>query len=492
MKLGDDIYFFGNNKLFDPEVIMSAIFLKPGEIYSRRDHEYTLNHLMSLGAFRFANIRFSETIKNDDPSLNANISLTPKEKKSLSAEIKATTKSNNLTGPGLLMTYGNRNLFGGLENFSLRFDGSFETTISSRYDPVTSTEIGIESELLLPAFMAPLNIKPHYAYTIPKTQVLLSLKYLNRTDVMNMFSMRTQYGYQWNSDITTYHRFSPVVFNFFVVSTLSDELEGILDQDELLRRGLFDQYILGAEYSYFYNTQLLSEPPANNLYFNVNFDLAGNLAYLLFNQGLGLGSRESKNFSQYFKTDFDVRYFLEGNNPSNKTAMRLVAGSAIPYGNSDFLPYNKRFTIGGVNSIRAFYPRELGPGSYKIPDSLQTGYSIYNSGEIKLLATIEQRFDITKYLKGAVFFDAGNVWNTQEYENTPGGEFKLNNFVEQIALGTGLGLRIDVNFFVVRFDLAFPLAIPYKTEKYFEHIDPFSSSWRKDNLVLNFAIGYPF
>lgn len=498
VEISENIIYFDKNRLFSYDVILSAIFLQPGDIYRRSDHNKTLNHLMGLGVFKFANIRYSETTVNGKPSLNVNIHLTPAEQKSLSLEVKATTKSNNLTGPGLMATYTNRNLFGGAESFSLNLNGSFETTISSHYDPITSTEVGIQSELLLPKFIAPAWLKPEFAYTIPKTHIILSANYLSRTDMMNLFSLKTQFGYQWNSDIATQHRLSPFVFNFFVLGTLSPEFETVLGQQELMRRGLFDQYILGGEYSYFHNTQIREEQPSNNWYLNINFDVAGNFAYLLFNQGLSSLAGErgkseiGENFSQYFKTDFDTRYFIEGDNPANTTALRLVAGSAIPYGNSDYLPYNKRFTIGGVNSLRAFHPRTLGPGSYKTPDTLQMGYSIYHSGELKLLFTIEQRFDITKYLKGALFLDGGNVWNTQDYKNTPGGILKADEFLRQIALGTGVGLRIDLNFFVIRFDLAFPLAIPHNTEQYFEEIKPLSSSWRKDNLILNFAIGYPF
>jgi outer membrane protein insertion porin family len=170
-----------------------------------------------------------------------------------------------------------------------------------------------------------------------------------------------------------------------------------------------------------------------------------------------------------------------------------MAGLGVPYGNSNVLPYVKSFTSGGSNGLRAFPPRSVGPGAYVPPDTLLSTLNIYQSGELKLEMNLEYRFSITNIVKGALFADAGNIWNTRERERAPGGKFDSSIFLEQIALGAGFGLRFDVTFFILRLDLAFPLAVPYDSSSgYFQPLQPFERQWRRDNLLLNFAIGYPF
>ena len=164
----------------------------------------------------------------------------------------------------------------------------------------------------------------------------------------------------------------------------------------------------------------------------------------------------------------------------------------MPLGNSQTLPYVKRFNIGGSNSIRAFQPRSLGPGAYLPPDSLQGRFNLQQSGDIKLELSLEYRFDISRFLKGAFFVDAGNVWRLEEDTLAPGGQFHFERFYKQIAVGTGTGLRIDVNFFVLRFDFAFPLVVPWEEGFSLYPVQPFNKAWRRENLIFNLGIGYPF
>jgi outer membrane protein assembly factor BamA len=190
----------------------------------------------------------------------------------------------------------------------------------------------------------------------------------------------------------------------------------------------------------------------------------------------------------------DTRYYLTIN-ANSRIATRVIAGVGLPYGNSNELPYLKQFFSGGSNSIRAFLPRTVGPGIYRKPDSLLTRTFLDQAGDLKLEGSVEYRFTIISVLKGALFLDAGNVWLLNKNDLRPGGEFNPNLFYKQFAVGTGFGLRLDVTFFVLRIDLGMPLRKPYLPlgQRWVtDEIDFGNTAWRKQNLVLNIAIGYPF
>jgi len=496
--LEDGIYLLNNNGDFKPSTLKRAIFFEKDKLYNSNDHDLTLNHLMGLGVFKFVNLRFIEVMDDDKPYLDLRVQVTPMDKKSISAEIRGVTKSTNFAGPGLSLSFNNRNFLGGAENFTLNLDGAYETYIGQRERSASSWEAGSSAELTIPRFVVPFGngfLSPRF---IPRTRIGLSFNFRSRTDAFSISSIRSNFGYLWNQSVTTQYRFNPFVFNIFSLGSVSEEYEQIFSEEVLFRRGLFEQFLLGSEFSYFYNSQL-REQRKHSWYFNYNIDLSGNLAYLIIH-GLNLSEEQedggygifNQSFSQYARNDFDLRYYLDMGN-DRKLASRLAAGIGVPYGNSTTLPYIKLFTTGGSNSIRAFHPRSLGPGSYKSPDTLQTAFNIYQSGDIKLEANLEYRFSMTNIIKGALFADAGNVWTLEERERTPGGKFESSQFLSQMALGTGFGLRFDFTFFLLRLDLAFPIAVPYDDSPgYFQSIRPLNSSWRRDNLLLNLAIGYPF
>lgn len=493
---GDGLFLRSDYDFLRLSTIERAVFLEKDRIYRNIDHRLTINHLMGLGVFKFVNIRFERVPEENENLLDVRVLLTPMEKKSISTELRWVSKSNSFTGPGLTGSFSNRNFLGGAENFTVSMEGSFESLLG--HGGVNSTELGISSELNIPRLLIPYSSSASSPRFLPGTTMTLSFNHRNRTDAFSLSSLRSQFGYQWNPSRSMQHRFNPVVFNVFSLGKISDEFERLFSGEMLLRRGLFEQFLLGADYSFLYNSRL-DNPGKHEWYFNFNIDLSGNFAWLISNY-LGKGKSGengeyrllNQSFSQFAKTDFDLRYYVETGNRS-RIATRLFAGIGQPYGNSETLPYTKLFTIGGSNSIRAFQPRSLGPGSYASPDTLVSTLNIYQSGEIKLEMNIEYRYDISRIFKAAIFADAGNIWNLKEKENAPGGMFRKDDFAGQIALGTGMGLRMDFTFFLLRLDLAFPLAVPSKNSGgYFHNIRPLESSWRKDNLVLNLAIGYPF
>jgi outer membrane protein insertion porin family len=493
----EGMLLLNNRGVYKPGVLEKAVFFEKDSIYNTRDHDLSINHLMGLGVFKFVNIRFHEASENDSTWLDTDIFLTPMEKKTISTEIRGVSKSTDFAGPGINVSFANRNLLGGAEHFSINLDGSYEVLLG-RNRSATSLEAGITSELAIPRFVAPFGIRNISPTFIPQTRISLGFNFLSRTDAFSLYSMRSDFGYQWSTSVTTQHRLTPFVFNIFTLGKISPDYEEFFSQEVLQRRGLFEQFLLGSEYSYLYNSQL-RRTDKHSWYLNFNLDLSGNLLYLAADN-LGLGKKDedgnysifNQSFSQYSKTDFDIRYYLDLGH-GQKIATRLIAGVGIPYGNSTTLPYVKLFTIGGSNSIRAFQPRSLGPGGYIPPDTLRGSFNIFQSGELKLEASVEYRYDFTSIIKGAVFLDAGNVWNIEERQTALRGQFKKSDFLNQIALGTGLGVRFDFTFFLLRLDLAFPLAIPNDgTDGYFQPIRPLDGSWRSNNLLLNLAIGYPF
>jgi len=190
-----------------------------------------------------------------------------------------------------------------------------------------------------------------------------------------------------------------------------------------------------------------------------------------------------------------VRKYYNSIDQAVSFASRFIAGIGVPHGNSATMPYVKQFTIGGSNSVRAFSPRGLGPGSYKTPDSLAANTFIDQAGDIKLEVNTEYRFPIVSILKGALFIDAGNIWLLREDPSRAGSTFSGKTFLDEVAVGTGFGLRLDLSFFILRFDLAFPLRVPSLpgNERWvIKKINFGDPSWRKNNLVLNIAIGYPY
>ena len=239
----------------------------------------------------------------------------------------------------------------------------------------------------------------------------------------------------------------------------------------------------------------MNDPEGSGLYFNGLADLSGNVAGLFIpkDPATNLKKLFGAPVSQYVKAQTDVRYFLTMNKKT-RWANRLIVGLGYPYGNSQQLPYIKQFFIGGNNSIRAFRSRSVGPGSYKDPNAAKLTFFPDESGDIKLEMNTELRYKFNKILEGAFFIDAGNIWLYNKDTLRPGAEFS-SQFLKQLAVGTGVGLRINLTILLLRLDLGVPLrdpSLPAGERLLFNQIDFASKDWRRKNLVFNLAIGYPF
>ncbi len=494
-------YYIDLDEKFKPDVIVRSIFFRKGAEYSRKDHDLTLNRLMNLGVFKFVNIRFVEADSAGIPRLEPHIYLTPLPTKNIRFELRGVSQSNNLAGPVFESSFRNRNLFGGAELFTQTFEAGVQTPVGGGPSGGNSYEIGTRGELDLPKFATPFKLENVSSLFVPKTRIVLGLSFLHRLLYYQLFSVDASFGYTWKESINTEHNLSPLSITSAHLTNTTQKFDDLLSTNPFLRKSFEEQFIIGQNYSFLYNDQL-EKDHSNHVYFKGSVDLSGNLLQLLQSMFIKHPATPDTpyqifgtTYSEYYKFDIDFRKYYNTNDQTSSLANRLIVGIGIPYGNSATLPYVKQFYIGGSNSVRAFAAGGLGPGSYKIPDSVAANSFIDQAGDIKLEANSEYRFPIVSILRGALFVDAGNIWLLREDSSRPGSQFSAKTFIDEIAVGTGFGLRLDLSFFILRFDLAFPLRVPSlpSNERWvISKINFGDPSWRKNNLALNIAIGYPF
>jgi len=493
--------YLPDEKLFTASALTRAVFLRPDSLFRQRRRDQTLSRLMSLGTFRFVEIRFRPSAAGDSAGrarLDSDVLMTQLRKKSLRAELQLITKTSGFTGPGLTLTYRNRSALRGAEQLLINGVASYETQTtapkgneSRGNSGLISTEFGLNAQLLVPRIIAPnlplLNIALPNSDFQPRTSFGLGLRYVTRTGYFRTTSYNINYGYSWKTRITNEQELRPIDVTYNAVST-DTSFNRILRAKPFLQTAFQQQFILGSSYRYTFNQQSL-EQRRQQIFFQGQIELSGNVANALSGITVKKDPQQfytvaGQRFAQYSKLDLELReYYRLSNDPKsgNRFVGRLQIGVGLPYGNSagGSLPYLRQYGIGGPNSIRAFAARQIGPGTYKpAPGDIVNNF--YDQvGDLRLEGNLEYRQDLFPYVKGAAFLDAGNIWLVNNDPSRPGGQFVASQFLKQLAVGAGLGLRIDVQFFVIRFDYAVPIRANYGT--------PDSKSGR-----LNLAIGYPF
>jgi outer membrane protein assembly factor BamA len=483
--------------VLEREIINNAIFIEPGEPYRISDYRETLRRLTRLGVFRYVRVRYNIPGDTTGNVLDAHIQLVEQKPKSLRAEVRAVSKSNDFAGPGLDLSYLDRNLDKTATSLQLILNGAFETQVSERGKGLNNFELGANAALDLPRFVAPDFIVRRITDRRfdPKTTIRTGFSHFNRGGLFTVNTFSLSMDYNWQQSTTRNHDLKILSLDYQRLRNISD----LPEVTSFLERNYPQAFIPSLRYSYTLNNLLYSRNV--NHFWNVAFEPAGSL--------FGLGDRiiteiagESDFASEIFGIPYAqyVRVLSDGRlywniSEKNKLVGRLYLGLGIPYGNAEVLPYKKQFYSGGTTSLRAFPSRSVGPGSYHDTTEVAGGLRLGQTGDIKLEMNLEYRIDLVKYLKGALFVDAGNIWLYNEAENLPGGAFSLSEFPGQLAVGGGVGLRLDVSFFVLRLDVAMPFRKPYLPagERWvFDEFDPGTRTWRQENLVFNLAIGYPF
>ncbi|WP_347050690.1 BamA/TamA family outer membrane protein [Flavobacterium olei] len=478
---------------FKPRIFDRTIYFKKGDLYNRKDHNLTLNRFVNLGTFSFVKNEFrpSDSIDN---ALNSYYYLTLLPKKFIRVEVIGKTNSASYTGTELNVNWNNRNFFRGAELFTFSVFGGADFQMGGVNRGKNIYKLGAETSLTWPRFISPFNIQGNSEF-VPRTKATLRYEYQKRTQLYALNSFNGTFGYLWKENIRKDHQLNVIDITYVSPNHVTDEYLADIDKDPALGKVIEKQLIFGPTYSYTY-TNTMQKRRKNTIYFNGELDLAGNIT------GLVTGASYKKDnvktifdvpFSQYVKIKSDFRHYLKLSKES-ELASRLIVGAGFAYGNSNTLPTSKQFVVGGTNSIRAFRARTLGPGSYVIPPGTNENYTPDQSADLKLEFNTEYRAKLFSVVRGAVFFDAGNIWLLNADPNKPGAEIS-KDFMKELAIGAGVGLRFDLSFLVLRTDLAIPLrnpALPDGQRWVIDKIDFGDGAWRKDNLILNIAIGYPF
>lgn len=480
------------NHRFNPKMFTRMLVFDTGELYNRDDHNLSLNRLTTLGVYKFVKARFLP-VSSSDSLLNAYYYLTPTEKKSLRLQVSGLTKSNNATGGELSVSWRHRSLFKGAELLTLTAYGGIEQQVSGGVN-VSTRRGGVEANLYVPRIIAPFHFRTNSGF-VPHTKFTLGYELFNRNTQYLLTSIRGSYGYVWKENILSEHQLNIININSVQPTHITPEFADSLTKNITLARSIEKQFIIGSNYNYNYNTANVENAKRNEFYFNGNLDLSGNLL------GLATGASVDKGkvkqifktpFSQYTRVELEFRHTYKLGAFSSINS-RATGGVAYAYGNSSSVPFIKAFFAGGTSDIRAFRSRTLGPGSFYAGNARKS-FIVEQPGDVKLEMNAEYRAKLFSIVRGALFVDAGNIWTKNEDTSRPGSKF-TSQFLKQVAVGMGAGLRFDINILVLRVDLAIPVRVPYNPDGQrwvFDQIDFGSKEWRRNNLIFNLAIGYPF
>lgn len=465
-----------------PFVFKNTVQLQPGEVYNRTDHNKSLNRFINLGPFKYVKNRF-EDVSTDSPKLNVYYFLTQFPRKSLSVDVLARTTSANYNGTQLNLNFRNRNTFKGAELLTVTLFGSTDAQVSGQFGgghPLS--QVGVQTTLSWPRFISPFNFKSDNAY-IPRTNFSIGYSIVNRSKLYNLNSFNGSFGYQWRENTHRTHELNLITVTYVKPASVDTAYTHsiLLTGNPALKHVIDPQFTFGPTYGYTY-TNTTETYRTNTVYYNSRISLSGNIIGIVSGADT-LGGKVKTLFNtpynQYIKLENEIRYFHKVG-ANSQIATRIIASAGLPYGNSTILPYSQQFFIGGPNSLRGFRARSIGPGSVD-PTQYGTtsGFLADQSGDIKLEANIEYRPKLFSIVYGALFADAGNVWNAKPHQ--AGGTIG-KNFLNQLAADVGFGLRFDASVLVLRTDLGFPVLKPYTS----------TLNTSSNKPVFNLAIGYPF
>lgn len=475
-----------------PKILDDCISLFPGDIFTISAQNTTQSNLTKLGIFKFVNLNVTplDSLKSRD-SLDVAIDVALSLPYEAEFEVNLTSKSNSFLGPGATFSLRNINVFKGGEALSLHLNGSYEWQTGSRKrgeqrsSLLNSYELGITTSLDIPRLIAPKFIHRN-AYPA-HTSFQLGADLMNRPGYFHMISFNGSVGYNFQSTKNSFHNLTLFKLVYNKLLHTSESFDITMDENPAIALSFRDQFIPSIGYTYTFDKGY-GAGQKNRLLWTSSVTSAGNIlagVMELFNVK-GTKHLFGSPFSQFIKATSEIRFYHRiGMN--NMLASRFMVGAEHAYGNSRVMPYSEQFYIGGANSIRAFTIRSLGPGSYHPPKDKENAYWD-QTGTFKLEANVEFRFKMIAGLNGAVFLDAGNIWLLKNDPNRPGGKLTKKDFFNDIALGTGVGLRYDISVLVLRLDMGIGLHLPYQTSKSgYYNIPDF-----KDGLGFHLAIGYPF
>ena len=455
----------------------------PGAPYSSDIVNQTYSRLASLRVFNSVNIGMTQA---DSNLVDCSISLSQSKLQGFKVNLEASTNSSGLLGISPQLSYYHKNIFRGGEWLNLSFMGNFQFKFN---DSVRSNEFGVSAGLSFPKFF-PLPYR-YFKGAVPRTDINLSYNYQDRPEyTRNIIS--TSYGYNGKVGNRFFYQAYPLQLNIVRLFNLDPEFYKTLANDPFLRYAYQDHFDLGSGLTLYYTTNAESIPKESFLYTRFQFDIAGNMLSLfkplMKRDKDGFATIWNTPYSQFVRSEVTFgKTWIFGRNSGQAIATRLLAGAGYAYGNSSALPFEKHFYGGGANSLRGWQARTVGPGlsprdnSFVIPNQ---------TGDMKLEANVEYRFNMFWKVAGAVFIDAGNVWTLKDDGTQAGKESMLRweTFGESIAANWGVGLRLNFGFMLLRLDLGLKVHDPAREIKW---VGP--DQWfKRDGYALHFGVGYPF
>lgn len=490
--------FYGDKKYLRPSVIYDNVFIRAGTLYRQRDVERTYEAFARLSILKFTDIRFDK-VPGHPGVLDAYILLTPDRSQSVAFELEGTNSEGDL-GVAASVTYTHRNIGKGSETLTAKVRGAYES-ISGDLDGLLHNrymEYSVETDINFPKFKFPLLHESFKRKIKASTQFNLSLNYQERPEYTRIVAT-AGWSYRWTERFGRMrHIFTPIDINYvYLPESTQDFLDQIAPDNPLLRYSYENHFIMRLGYSFYYTNKRQQRPWERGIQRNIstvraNIETAGNLLFAfssIFSRRHNFHTDPYKifgiHYSQYVKIEGDYG-FLHQFDHRNSLALHAGLGIGIPYGNSAVLPFEKRFYGGGANGVRGWDVRTLGPGSY--PGTNSVTDFIHQCGDIRLDLNAEYRATLFWVLELGVFIDAGNIWTIRDYPSQPGGVFKFNKFYKQIAAAYGLGLRMDFDYFLIRFDIGMKAHNPAQGAEPWPIIHP---NWHRDSS-FHFSIGYPF
>jgi hypothetical protein len=483
---GYTIFFQGKKPALRPGTLINNCFITPSRFYSQLKEENTYSAL-TLNTLNNIHIQYTEKFRNDSSLLDCDILAMTAKKQSVSFSVEGTNTVGNL-GVASSVNYTHRNLFRGAEALNFKVRGAYEY-ISDLTNPYV--ELGSEASFVIPKFVFPFISRNFLRTMRTSTSFSASYNYQTRPEYdRTLLSGGIRYSWQKRNRLAARHQFDLIDIDYVYLPRKDSIFMNNLPSGAKYF-GYTDQFIVGINYTYYNSTfdPLQKQRNAQSIRFSLGS--AGNVlqaaSNLLHAKKDEYGSYRlfGTYFAQFVRANFDYSA-TQVLDKYNSVAWRIGGGVGIPYGNSEILPFEKRYYSGGANSVRAWTVRELGPGGY-VPVDTTTFFN--QSGDIKLDLNIEYRTRFFWRLETAVFIDAGNIWTVKDYAGQKNGKFKLDAFYKQIAVGYGVGLRLDYDFFLVRFDCGWKAYNPEKKGR---------DAWAilnpnfKGNWAWHIAIGYPF
>ena len=490
------IHYSGDKPGLRFNVLRNRFIYRKGEQYSLRRQNYTQEALSRLGVFKYNEFQY---VPRGNDTLDINVNSLFDLPYDSELELNATMKSTKQTGPGAIFKLSRKNFLRMGASLSLELNGSYEwqtsSTVNKEKSVMNSYELGAALTLEFPRIILPWIKNRIDPFRFPShTNFKIYIDQVNRARYFRMLSFGGSVSYSFQPSRSMKHTVTPLHLAFNRLQHRTAAFDSVATANPMLFRSLDDQFIPSVTYTFTFDDSWKQKRV--QWWWENSISSAGNVTSLIYQAfGKKLSQRDKKflgtPFAQYLKYTTELRPLIKFDD-RNHLAMRLMAGVIWAYGNKTVAPYSEQFYVGGANSIRAFSIRSIGPGRFHPAETSRFSY-VDETGDIKLEANLEYRFRIIGNLfggnlNGATFLDAGNVWLMRSDSSRPGAKFTFNKFFDSLALGTGVGIRYDLSFLVLRLDWGIALHVPYETGKSgYYNIPRF-----KDGMGVHFAIGYPF